>query len=180
MAEPRSLAFGVNLNNREPLIAPDYGMAELLDLSEVVEGLGFDSVWVGDSLFSKPRYEPISLLSAISQRTKGVKLGTACLVSSSRNPLYLALELEGVSIHVLHDVKEIDLLRRHCPLIDPRGAGFDVVVSGHSHKPTITERDGVQFVNPGSAGPRRFRLPVTIAYLDVTTGAIRARIRQIL
>ena len=92
MTVPRSLAFGVNLNNREPLIAPGYGIAELLDLSEVVEGIGFDSVWVGDSLFSKPRYEPISLLSAISQRTKGVKLGTACLVSSSRNPLYLALE----------------------------------------------------------------------------------------
>ncbi|MEO8229715.1 MAG: LLM class flavin-dependent oxidoreductase [Chloroflexota bacterium] len=92
VTEPRSLAFGVNLNNREPLIAPDYGIGELLDLSEVVEGLGFDSVWVGDSLFSKPRYEAISLLSAISQRTKRVKLGTACLVSSSRNPLYLAME----------------------------------------------------------------------------------------
>jgi putative phosphoesterase len=95
-------------------------------------------------------------------------------------PLYLALELEGVSIHVLHDVKEIDVLRRHRLLIDPRAADFDVVVSGHSHKPTVTERDGVQFVNPGSAGPRRFRLPVTIAYLDVTTGATHARIRQIL
>jgi putative phosphoesterase len=74
-------------------------------------------------------------------------------------PLYLALELEGVSIHVLHDLKEID--------VDPRAAGFDVVVSGHSHKPMVAERDGVQFVNPGSAGPRRFRLPVTIARLDV-------------
>jgi uncharacterized protein len=74
-------------------------------------------------------------------------------------PLYLALELEGISIHVLHDLKEID--------VDPRAAGFDVVVSGHSHKPMVAERDGVQFVNPGSAGPRRFRLPVTIARLDV-------------
>ena len=92
MTEPRSLAFGVNLNNREPLIAPDYGISELLDLSEVVEGLGFDSAWVGDSLFSKPRYEAITLLSAISQRTKRVKLGTACLVTSPRNPLYLAME----------------------------------------------------------------------------------------
>src|SRR5205814_3460371 len=64
----------------------------LLDLSESVEELGFDSVWVGDSLFSKPRYEPIALLSAISQRTRRVKLGTACLVTSTRNPLYLALE----------------------------------------------------------------------------------------
>ena len=86
------LDFGVNLNNREPLIAPDYDLGMLLDLSEAVEEHGFASVWVGDSLFSKPRYEPISLLSAISQRTKQVRLGTACMVTSTRNPLYLALE----------------------------------------------------------------------------------------
>ena len=55
------IEFGVNLNNREPLIAPDYDIPMLLDLSETVEEAGFDSVWVGDSLFSKPRYEPISL-----------------------------------------------------------------------------------------------------------------------
>ena len=86
------IEFGVNLNNREPLIAPDYDLQMLLDLSERVEECGFESVWVGDSLFSKPRYEPISLLSAISQRTSRVRLGTACMVSSTRNPLYLALE----------------------------------------------------------------------------------------
>ena len=84
--------FGVNLNNREPLIAPAYDLAALLDLSTEVEHLGFDSVWVGDSLFSKPRYEPLALLAAISQRTSRVRLGTACLVTSTRNPLYLALE----------------------------------------------------------------------------------------
>jgi alkanesulfonate monooxygenase SsuD/methylene tetrahydromethanopterin reductase-like flavin-dependent oxidoreductase (luciferase family) len=89
---PRPLRFGVNLNNREPLIAPDYDLRMLLDLSEVVEERGFDSVWVGDSLFSKPRYEPVALLAAISQRTSRVRLGTACMVSSTRNPLYLALE----------------------------------------------------------------------------------------
>ncbi|HEX6662063.1 MAG TPA: LLM class flavin-dependent oxidoreductase [Gaiellaceae bacterium] len=88
----RPLDFGVNLNNREPLIAPDYDVQMLLDLSSTVEDAGFDSVWVGDSLFSKPRYEPIALLSAISQRTSRVKLGTACMVTSTRNPLYLALE----------------------------------------------------------------------------------------
>ena len=90
--ETKQLEFGVNLNNREPLIAPDYDLQALLELSALVEELGFDSVWVGDSLFSKPRYEPLSLLSAISQRTSHVKLGTACLVTSTRNPLYLALE----------------------------------------------------------------------------------------
>ena len=90
-------------------------------------------------------------------------------------PLYLALQLEGVNILVLHDAQEIDSARRHCP-----GAGrFDVVVSGHSHKPAVIERDGIQFVNPGSAGPRRFSLPVTIAYLDITPGAPRARIVDI-
>ena len=88
----KTLEFGVNLNNREPLIAPGYGMPQLLDLSETVEGLGFDSVWVGDSLFSKPRYESMALLSALSQRTRRVRLGTACIVTSPRNPLYLALE----------------------------------------------------------------------------------------
>src|SRR5438128_7846347 len=88
----KALQFGVNLNNREPLIAPDYDLQALLDLSTVVEDSGFDSVWVGDSLFSKPRYEPLALLAAISQRTSRAKLGTACLVTSTRNPLYLALE----------------------------------------------------------------------------------------
>jgi alkanesulfonate monooxygenase SsuD/methylene tetrahydromethanopterin reductase-like flavin-dependent oxidoreductase (luciferase family) len=92
MADSKPIQFGVNLNNREPLIAPDYDLQALLDLSERVEELGFDSVWVGDSLFSKPRYEAMTLLAAISQRTRRVRLGTACLVSSMRNPLYLALE----------------------------------------------------------------------------------------
>ncbi len=88
----RPVKFGVNLNNREPLIAPDYSLTDLLAMAERAEALGFDSVWVGDSLFSKPRWEPINLLSAISQRTRNVKLGTACMVSGTRHPLYLALE----------------------------------------------------------------------------------------
>ena len=98
MGHQGAIEFGVNLNNREPLIAPDYGMPQLLDLAEQSEGLGFDSLWVGDSLFSKPRYEPIALLSAISQRTSRVKLGTACIVTSPRNPLYLALEWATLDI----------------------------------------------------------------------------------
>jgi uncharacterized protein len=83
-------------------------------------------------------------------------------------PLHLAVELEGVSIHVLHDVNEMD--------VDPQAAGFDVVVSGHSHKPRVTEREGVQFINPGSAGPRRFRLPVTVARLEVTSDEGRIKL----
>ena len=96
----KTLQFGVNLNNREPLIAPDYDLQALLDLSSVVEESGFDSVWVGDSLFSKPRYEPLALLSAISQRTSRVRLGTACLVTSTRNPLYLGSFLIGLGFTI--------------------------------------------------------------------------------
>lgn len=61
-------------------------------------------------------------------------------------------------IYVLHDVKELDL--------DPAAAGFDIVVSGHSHKHEQSERNGVLYLNPGSAGPRRFKLPITVARLD--------------
>lgn len=87
-------------------------------------------------------------------------------------PPRLALEFGDVGIHVLHDVTELDL--------DPTTAGFRVVIAGHSHKPQVTERDGVLFVNPGSAGPRRFTLPVTIGYLTVGNGGASAEIRPLL
>ena len=63
------------------------------------------------------------------------------------------------TIYVLHDVHALDL--------NPAAAGFHIVVSGHSHKPARTESGGVLYINPGSAGPRRFHLPVTIARLDL-------------
>jgi len=68
-------------------------------------------------------------------------------------------EAGAVLIYVLHDVTALDL--------DPRTAGFQIVVSGHSHKPGKSERDGVLYINPGSAGPRRFQLPVTVARLNL-------------
>jgi putative phosphoesterase len=90
----------------------------------------------------------------------------------ARLPSWLALEFEGVGIYVLHDLKEIDL--------SPAAAGFRVVIAGHSHKPVVTERDGALFVNPGSAGPRRFSLPVTLGYLTVTAGTAHAEIKSLL
>ena len=69
------------------------------------------------------------------------------------------IETGPATIYVLHDVHALDL--------DPAAAGFQIVVSGHSHKPGQTERDGVLYVNPGSAGPRRFDLPVTVARLSL-------------
>lgn len=64
-------------------------------------------------------------------------------------------------IYVLHDIREISL-------VNPRAKGFAMVVSGHSHKPSQGEWNGILLVNPGSAGPRRFDLPVTVARVDVT------------
>ena len=69
-------------------------------------------------------------------------------------------EAGDVQLYVLHDINELDL--------NPRAAGFHVVVSGHSHRPGQEERNSVLYVNPGSAGPRRFRLPVTVARLNLT------------
>ena len=63
-------------------------------------------------------------------------------------------------IYVLHNIHDLDR--------DPAAAGFDVVVSGHSHNPSQIRRSGVLYINPGSAGPRRFRLPVTVARLDLS------------
>lgn len=85
------LGIGLNLNNRDALLSETYDLGSLLELSERAEEVGFDSLWVGDSLFSKPRWEPLSLLAALSQRTSDVRLGTACLVASLREPISLAL-----------------------------------------------------------------------------------------
>jgi putative phosphoesterase len=78
------------------------------------------------------------------------------------------VDLDGVFLYVLHDVKELDL--------DPRAAGFHAVIAGHSHRPGIEERGGVLFLNPGSAGPRRFTLPITVAHLIVRDGGLDAAI----
>ncbi len=87
-------------------------------------------------------------------------------------PTELTLYVGGVAVHVLHDLKELD--------VDPAQAGLQVIVAGHSHKPDVREQNGVLYVNPGSAGPRRFRLPVTIARLDIASGSPAARICYIL
>lgn len=74
-------------------------------------------------------------------------------------------------LYMLHNLDEIGL--------DPAAAGFDMVISGHSHKPAIRNKDGVLYVNPGSAGPRRFKLPVAVATLHITPKGIEAHIREL-
>jgi uncharacterized protein len=82
------------------------------------------------------------------------------------------LEIGGISIYVLHNLAELDL--------KPEAAGFDVVVYGHSHVPKQQTKNGVLYFNPGSAGPRRFRLPVTVGRLLLKNGQVSAEFVQIL
>jgi uncharacterized protein len=83
-------------------------------------------------------------------------------------PEIMVVEVQDHSLFVLHDLKRLDL--------DPRAAGFAAVISGHTHSPTQEIRAGVLYFNPGSAGPRRFRLPVSLGLLRVTASAIRGEL----
>jgi putative phosphoesterase len=78
------------------------------------------------------------------------------------------IEIVGISIYVVHDLARLELKRE--------AAGFQVVISGHSHIPKQEMRNGVLYFNPGSAGPRRFKLPVTVGRLIVERGSVRGEI----
>jgi hypothetical protein len=81
------------------------------------------------------------------------------------------VQIGEIFVYALHDIAQLD--------IEPGGAGVHVVVSGHSHKASVEHRDGVLYVNPGSAGPRRFRLPISVAELVVEGSAVSARIVEL-
>ena len=79
--------------------------------------------------------------------------------------------LGGRTLYVLHNLNEIKL--------DPAASGFDVVISGHSHRPKIETKNGVLYINPGSAGPRRFKLPIAVATLEFSDRALLPQILEI-
>ena len=81
------------------------------------------------------------------------------------------LSVNNVRIYVIHNVNELE--------IDPAVDGFGAVISGHSHKPGIVNRDGLLFLNPGSAGPRRFKLPVTVARIQIVDKHLKATITDL-
>lgn len=86
-------------------------------------------------------------------------------------PVSLTLEFAGQRLHMRHILAELD--------IDPAREGIAVVVSGHSHKPSIETRQGVLYLNPGSAGPRRFRLPITLARLELSRATANATLVEL-
>ncbi|MGA9543306.1 MAG: metallophosphoesterase family protein [Candidatus Sulfotelmatobacter sp.] len=87
---------------------------------------------------------------------------------SRKLPETAVLELGGISIYALHDLAQLDL--------KPKAAGFAAVISGHTHVPKQETQDGVLYFNPGSAGPRRFKLPVSIGKLTIEDGGVRGEL----
>jgi uncharacterized protein len=87
---------------------------------------------------------------------------------AARLPVTEMIRVGNVFVYVIHDLAELD--------IDPGAAGVRVIVSGHSHKPMIEERDGILYVNPGSSGPRRFKLPISVGEITVSGSAVNARL----
>jgi putative phosphoesterase len=112
--------------------------------------------------------------AAILERLAAIAPVTAVRGNNDRGPWAAALphtallRVEGATLYAVHDVADVD--------IDPRARGVAVVVTGHSHKPVLREQDGVVWLNPGSAGPRRFRLPVGAAEILVDGDRIEARL----
>jgi uncharacterized protein len=77
------------------------------------------------------------------------------------------MRVGGVFLYVIHDLSQLD--------IEPRAAGVQVIVSGHSHQPKVEEREGVLYINPGSCGPRRFKLPISVGELRVQDNHVTGR-----
>src|SRR5258706_5733692 len=83
-------------------------------------------------------------------------------------PATEVIEVEGVSIYMIHDLAQLDLI--------PEAARFRIVIYGHSHQPKIEEKNSVLYFNPGSAGPRRFHLPVSVGVLEIGAGNFKAEL----
>jgi uncharacterized protein len=99
------------------------------------------------------------IIEALKQIAPTVAISGNVDANVLRLPLTAFIKAGSAMIYVIHDVNELQ--------IDPAVLGVQIVVSGHSHKPSQTERAGIIYINAGSAGPRRFRLPVSLAKLDL-------------
>lgn len=136
--------------------------------SEAIEGLrGSEHIIHAGDIGSPQILEELSKIAPVTAVRGNVDKGAW----SRKLPETQVLELGGVSIYVLHDLARLDL--------KPRTAGFTVVVSGHSHVPKQETRDRVLYFNPGSAGPRRFKLPVSLGKLIVEDSSVRGEFLEL-
>ena len=112
--------------------------------------------------------------SAVLERLSGIAPVHAVRGNNDRDgwaralPLTEVVDMGGVYAYLLHDIADLD--------IDPAAAGMAAVITGHSHKPVADIRDGVLFLNPGSAGPRRFKLPISVARITIDNGRLDSEI----
>ena len=134
------------------------------------------------------RPEALKALEGVSLIIHAGDVGTQCVLQSLENiapvvavrgntdrdgwsyklPFTDAVEIGGVSLYVLHDLDKLDL--------DPAASGFSAVINGHTHRPAIEKSSRILFLNPGSAGPRRFDLPVSVALLRVKHNSLKAEL----
>ena len=154
--KPRITRIGV-ISDTHGLMRPE-ALTALRGVSHIVHGGDVGAV------------EVLEALSAIAPVT-AVRGNNDSDPWAKRLPLSDTLDVAGRTLYVLHDIGDLDL--------DPAAAGFAVVVTGHSHQPKVVTKNGVLFMNPGSAGPRRFKLPVTIGLLHVGPKGIDASIQEL-
>ena len=156
-APPSSLAIGV-LSDTHGLLRPE-ALRALRGVTHILHAGD-----VGDSTV----LEELSVIAPVSAIRGNIDQDGPC----SRLPATEAIELAGRSFYMLHDRHSLDL--------DPAAAGFAAVISGHTHKPLIEWRQDVLYFNPGSAGPRRFSLPITLGMLTLSAGGVDLTNRQAL
>ena len=113
------------------------------------------------------RLEVIEQLGAIAP-VKAIRGNIDKAPWAEEFPATAVVEADDMLIYVLHNLKELNL--------NPKAAGFRVVVSGHSHQPKIEEKDDTLYINPGSAGPRRFKLPIAVGRLIIAGKSVRSEI----
>jgi uncharacterized protein len=128
---------------------------------------GSDHILHGGDVGNVSILEQLRLLAPLTAIRGNIDRSGPC----AQLPATQWVELAGYAIYMLHDVHELDLV--------PKAAKIAAVVSGHSHKPGIAWRDGVLYFNPGSAGPRRFSLPISVGLLELTSEGIQPRIVEL-
>lgn len=143
------------------LVADTHGLLrpEVFPLLEGVEHIIHAGDVGGREILA--RLEEVAPVTAVRGNTDGGAFGRSL-------PRTGVVEVEGHTLYVLHILDELDL--------DPAAAGISAVVYGHTHRPQVEDRDGVLYVNPGSCGPRRFSLPVTVARMSVSDDGLEVRL----
>jgi hypothetical protein len=132
---------------------------------EALDGLqGADHILHAGDVGSPDILNALRLIASVTAIRGNIDEGGPC----QHLPPTELVELVGHHIYMLHDVNKLDL--------NPEAAKISAVIFGHSHKPVVEWRRGVLFLNPGSAGPRRFQLPVTFAWLHIETTGLSAQI----